>query len=424
MTKHAERLGVEIKGIHKIEKNPEKSKHLETATTNLFGLDIDFVNLRCEEYAGDSRIPTVQFGTPTQDAFRRDATLNALFYNLQEQKIEDFTGRGLQDLKDGLLRTPLDPFETFNEDPLRVLRLIRFSAKYGFPVADGTLRAMGHPEIKQALIRKISRERVGVEVSKMLAQTTKYPEKGLFAIAFLKLEEAIFYVNPESLVGILPSSNLTELTRTARNLEARKVSLHPELQTEFLSDTKHRYSFWLSVPLTQFDGLQALNEKRRPVPAVDQVIREGLKLPLHEGNTVLLMFSLKLKIWEAALAVSSNNISRKHLGLLIREGGEKWKLSVIYSLFWRLSLTPEAEEELFSKYNSLVSEVYKLGLDTAYSIKPLINGKEIMDLFKAKGGSWTARAVESVIEMQLEDPQATKEGLSHKLLEMRSTLLS
>lgn len=81
-----------------IKANPEQSKHLETATMQLGDPPrwVDFVNLRAETYSADAdhRIPTdVQFGSPTQDAERRDFTINALFYNIGEQKVEDFTGR-------------------------------------------------------------------------------------------------------------------------------------------------------------------------------------------------------------------------------------------------------------------------------------------------------------------------------------------
>lgn len=93
--------------------NPEQSKHLETARMKVRGLWIDLVNLRSEEYAHHSRIPTMEFGTPEQDAHRRDFTINAMFYNINNGVIEDFTGRGLQDLRDGIIRTPLPPKETF-----------------------------------------------------------------------------------------------------------------------------------------------------------------------------------------------------------------------------------------------------------------------------------------------------------------------
>ena len=92
---------------------PEQSKHLETATMPLHGLSLDLVNLRSETYTQASRIPRVEIGTPQQDAERRDFTINALFYNLHSREVEDFTGRGLDDLRDGIVRTPLDPRVTF-----------------------------------------------------------------------------------------------------------------------------------------------------------------------------------------------------------------------------------------------------------------------------------------------------------------------
>lgn len=85
---------VPVKGVTKIESNPEQSKHLETARTTVLGSEIDFVNLRSEKYAEDSRIPTqVTFGTPLQDALRRDITINTLFYNVHSRSVEDHTGK-------------------------------------------------------------------------------------------------------------------------------------------------------------------------------------------------------------------------------------------------------------------------------------------------------------------------------------------
>jgi tRNA nucleotidyltransferase (CCA-adding enzyme) len=100
-------LGGGMSQVTKIQLNPEKSKHLETATARLYGLDIDFVNLRSETYNDDSRHPTVTFGSPLQDALRRDITINALFYNLHTEQVEDFTGFGLLDMKEKRIRTPL-----------------------------------------------------------------------------------------------------------------------------------------------------------------------------------------------------------------------------------------------------------------------------------------------------------------------------
>lgn len=157
-----------IVSLHKIEANPEKSKHLETVATKIFGLEIDLVNLRKETYSEDSRNPQMEFGTAEEDAMRRDATINALFYNLNKSKVEDFTGLGWTDMQNKIIRTPMEPFQTFKDDPLRVLRLIRFASRLGYQIHEDTEKAMQNEEIREALKLKISKERVGTELDKML----------------------------------------------------------------------------------------------------------------------------------------------------------------------------------------------------------------------------------------------------------------
>ena len=154
--------------LAKIDANPEKSKHLETVTTKIFGLEIDLVNLRRESYTEQSRNPTMEFGTPEEDALRRDATVNALFYNLQTESVEDLTKRGLGDLELKVIKTPLPPLQTFKDDPLRVLRAIRFASRLKFKLDEGDVASMRNDSIKTMLKSKISRERIGIELIKML----------------------------------------------------------------------------------------------------------------------------------------------------------------------------------------------------------------------------------------------------------------
>lgn len=164
----AERYGADIvKKITKIAARPEQSKHLETATLTVWDHSIDVANLRKEVYDDVSRNPQMEFGTPKEDALRRDATINALFYNLQDQYVEDFTELGLDDMRRKLIRTPLDPVQTFKDDPLRILRCIRFASRFGYYIDEAAVQAMSIPEIREALRIKITRERVGVEMEKI-----------------------------------------------------------------------------------------------------------------------------------------------------------------------------------------------------------------------------------------------------------------
>jgi tRNA nucleotidyltransferase (CCA-adding enzyme) len=117
-----------------IRANPDQSKHLETVAMTILGEPIDINCFRTDDYSqtSSSRIPSTRVGTATEDAHRRDFTLNALFFNVTESVrrgtsstdacVEDLTGRGLDDLEHGLLRTPLAAFETLRDDPLRLLR--------------------------------------------------------------------------------------------------------------------------------------------------------------------------------------------------------------------------------------------------------------------------------------------------------------
>lgn len=148
----------------------------------IFDFDIDFVNLRVESYAESSRIPSASFGTPLEDALRRDFTINSLFYNINKDEIEDFTGHGLTDLNQKLIRTPLPALTTFMDDPLRVLRAVRFSCRLGFRLDPDIIQAARSPSIGSALALKVSKERVLKELMLMIGA------KGHPAHAFLAFQ--------------------------------------------------------------------------------------------------------------------------------------------------------------------------------------------------------------------------------------------
>lgn len=159
--------GQKLTEVHVIKDNPEKSKHLETAVVRINGFCVDFVNLRNETYS-ETRIPNINPGTPQEDAFRRDLTINSLFYNLFTRKIEDYTGRGIDDIKRKMLRTPLDPRTTLFDDPLRLVRIFRFHSKFGFKIDEKIDEALLDERIKGALGKKVSNERIHIEIFKIL----------------------------------------------------------------------------------------------------------------------------------------------------------------------------------------------------------------------------------------------------------------
>mmetsp|Transcript_28274 Transcript_28274/g.50867 ORF Transcript_28274/g.50867 Transcript_28274/m.50867 type:complete len:548 (-) Transcript_28274:213-1856(-) len=163
--RYQQESGEQVHSVGVVKANPGQSKHLETATTKVCNFEIDLVHLRKEDYASDSRIPVISRASPEEDASRRDLTINALFYNLHTRLAEDFTDKGLDDLQARYVRTPLPALETFRDDPLRLLRCIRFACKLDF-VVDPPIVAAAH-QVRDDLEQKVSRERVGIEIGKM-----------------------------------------------------------------------------------------------------------------------------------------------------------------------------------------------------------------------------------------------------------------
>ena len=128
--------------------------------------EIEVVQTRAEKYTDKtSRCPEVVNGTIEEDCFRRDFTVNTLYRNIKTGEILDMTGRGVRDIREGVIRTPLDPYETFDDDPVRILRCLRFAARFGWKIDDATMAALKHSVERLAIV---SRERWSAEFRKML----------------------------------------------------------------------------------------------------------------------------------------------------------------------------------------------------------------------------------------------------------------
>ena len=164
-------------------------KNFGTAQVKYHGMEVEFVGARKESYSHDSRKPVVEDGTLEDDQNRRDFTINALAVCLNAARYGELVDPfdGIADLKERVIRTPLDPDVTFSDDPLRMMRCIRFATQLNFYIDDETFEAL---ERNRERIDIISRERIADELNKIILSPV--PSKGFIDLDRSGLLELIF----------------------------------------------------------------------------------------------------------------------------------------------------------------------------------------------------------------------------------------
>ncbi|PRP74133.1 hypothetical protein PROFUN_06458 [Planoprotostelium fungivorum] len=443
--------GISTRGFSVIQSNPEQSKHLETATMKIEDVPVDFVNLRAEEYT-DSRIPTMKFGTASEDAHRRDLTINSMFYNINERKIEDITGRGINDLKNKKIRTPLLPLSTFLDDPLRVLRSVRFASRFRFELDEQLIAAAKEGSVKEGLLNKVSRERFGKEITGMFqtsgssVQDKRYPVYAFRLMQELELLPIIFQLPKDVVIKekdflSIGVDRMLQLQRTFHQVQMRNGNLNAEISHE------ERMHMYLSAFFTTLHDYKYKNNKGKYEPASRYAVLESVKLSGKEADMVELMTDGTYKMirflsnynppdeegkysWSTALL---GDIPRKELGILVRscsgKHGAFYRHVTLLALSMQLpsgshdvfddELPEEQTKKVYDFYSAFEDRVTTLGLSDAHNLKHLINGKDVLVHMKLPAGPWLSRVQELQLEWQLENPEKGEEDCIRYLLSLK-----
>ncbi|KAJ5250034.1 hypothetical protein N7489_000444 [Penicillium chrysogenum] len=421
-----------IVSLHKIEANPEKSKHLETVTTKIFGLDIDLVNLRKETYTDDSRNPQMEFGTAVEDALRRDATINALFYNLNESRLEDLTERGLDDMKKNIIRCPMEPYQTFKDDPLRVLRLIRFASRLGYQIEAETEAAMQIEDIREALKLKISKERVGTEVEKMLRGPD--PRGALQFIDRLQLFPTIFAnhhddVKADTSTWPLAYNTLARLLHPEAGDSEEVQAVTKRIRGVLFRDETTIYYAWMIATFAPWTSIPGRTGKGKPLPPrAVEVGRESLR---SDNKTLNALRAAALHYKETIAtknALLSNQMSgtpaeiRQRIGLQMRSWNKDWKFCILLAILQE-NMALRDFAEVAGEYDQFLAYIVENDLEGVCELKPIVNGDEIMKSLGAKKGPWMSKAVNMALEWQLLHPDSTdKEKALEEIARRRAEL--
>ncbi|KAH8728667.1 hypothetical protein GQ44DRAFT_724120 [Phaeosphaeriaceae sp. PMI808] len=406
-------------GLHKIEANPEKSKNLETATTRIMGIDLDLVNLRKETYNEVSRNPEMEFGTAEEDAMRRDATVNAMFYNLHTCQVEDFTQRGFDDMAAKIIRTPLEPTQTFKDDPLRILRLIRFASRLDYVIDPETAKAMGDAEIQEVLKIKISRERVGIELEKMLKGPR--PRMALEFINRFGLYKTVF-TDPTRTLSFDPDTNLF---KQAFDLVESTVGGSDDIPVAvnriLLRDADEQYLAWICatmMPWAEAPTVPHPKPLRRPYFAAYLVAREGFKAPNKICDVIAASLSNSEEIRNCVAQCAkglrrpdtinpmNDPTGRDTLGMALRRWGSTWRTQVFFNLVYEVVLGQVSKQDILRSYAAFVTHLDKLNILDVDTLKSLLKGTDLAKALGTKPGPWMKDALDVVMAWQLRNPDS------------------
>ena len=202
-------------------------KSFGTAMLRSGSIEVEFVGARKESYRADSRKPIVEDGTLEEDQKRRDFTINALAFSLQKEDfgnlIDPFTG--VKDLQNGLIRTPLDPDQTYSDDPLRMIRAIRFASQLSFHIVEESLSSIKRNRDRISIL---SKERIAEELNKILLSPK--PSVGFYlldqtGLLELILPQVVKLKGAESVEGNGHKENFSHTLQVLDNLSEKSDDL-------------------------------------------------------------------------------------------------------------------------------------------------------------------------------------------------------
>ena len=380
------KVAEELKNILGRKAHVSVFRNFGTAQVKYNDIEVEFVGARRESYQRDSRKPIVEDGTLEDDQNRRDFTINALAICLNKDRFGELVDPfdGLYDMEDGIIRTPLDPDITFSDDPLRMMRCVRFATQLNFFIDEETFDALAR---NRERIKIISGERISEELNKILLSPV--PSKGFVdlhrcGLLELILPELSALDNVEVRNGRAHKNNfyhtLEVLDNVARSTGRNDASCEMRLWLRWaalLHDIgKNKTKRWETPQGWTFHNHNFVGAKMVPG------IFRRLKLPLdNKMKYVQKLVDLHMR----PIAIADEEVTDSAVRRLLNDAGDD--IGDLMTLCEAdITSKNEVRKHQFRENFRLVREKLKDLEERDYKrlLQPVIDGNEIMEMFSLK----------------------------------------